>query len=372
MDSKEVWEGKTLNIPNSWLIVLVVVLMGTSFGIGFRQRFNLPGVNLDEELGLDLTGDAPDDGFGEGPSGTDYVRNTLTIDFEIDQKDWQSGAGATPTNPVYAYFYEMPQDDEAGIGITVAGEDITIRAENDGMIWIDVYAGTDFFIVERALRQSNPVIKNVVINDYDNDDQLDFLVQLDLSDYLREDFQYKPTYVMEMPILDVDASWTMSSPSDQGSVGTGSGTTVTISWVMSGVTADDGAVISDIVVKTNDTEKGNDVTLKDMTISGTMTVLDSTGRTLSGSSLTLSPTTTYIGGSYAAYYTQSADDDEPLDSNALMIYRDTNAGDILYMTVNVICDFEAEDDVTVDLEFTVTSPDGTTASVTDSVKLSDA
>lgn len=366
---KKTWEGKTLSIPNSWLIIIVAVIFFTSLGAGIRQRYGLPGTNIDEDIGLDLTGE---EGVqpGEGPSGEQYVRNQITIDFEIDQSDWQAGGAATPTTPVYSYFYEMPEQDESGTGITVGGEDIMIKASNDGIIWIDAYAGTDFYLVEEALRSANPnIVDSVVINDYDDDDQFDMLIKLDMSDFLREDFQYKPTYVLELPLLDVDvAGLDDDNPADHAGMGTSANTT-TIVWKYTGLTANDGFVLSDLVVKTNDTEKGNDVLLRTMTISGTVTVCDSTGRVLSGSSLSLSPEVGYIGGSYAAYYTHSANDDEPLDTEALLIYRDTNAGDGLYFTLSFTSYFEGTEAVLIDIQYTLTSPDGTTAEETDQVQI---
>ena len=84
------------------------------------------------------------------PPGDDYERQSITIDFEIDQSDWKAGGAATPTTPVYSYFYDEPSLGDTGVGITVAGEDITVIADNDGIIWLDVYGGTDFYLVSQG------------------------------------------------------------------------------------------------------------------------------------------------------------------------------------------------------------------------------
>ena len=356
-EEKNPWLG----VPNSWLVILTVFLLFfTGVGAGLRARWDLPSGQ--EVVGDVLGMEGIDDGWV--PSTDKYERQSITIDFEIDQSDWKAGGAVTPTTPVYNYFYDEPSLGDTGVGITVAGEDITIIADNDGIIWLDVYGGTDFYLVESVLR-GLPNVKMVKVNDWDNDDTLDCLVKLDMSRFLTEQHEYKPTYVMELPLLDVDVTGLDDdNPADQTTLGEAQ-VTATITWMYSGVTAEDGFYISELWVLTNDTVKGNDVTLKSMTIDGSMTAIP-------GGSVTLSPQHDSIGGAYAAYYIRTSDADEPLDPVSQGFFRGTNKGDALYFTLSVQCNFETDDGVTIDIYFTLVSPDGTTAQETDSVTLGDA
>ena len=351
-------ENKFLfGIQNQWLVILLVfVVFFTGIGAGLRARTGLPSGQdvIDDILG------PVDPGFV--PSAK-YVHELITIDFEIDQSDWQAGGTATPTTPVYSYFYEEPSDGDTGVGITVAGEDLTIKASNDGIVWLDVYGGTDFYLVDSIIRGSNPEVVETKIVDWDGDDTLDFLVKLDLSRFLKSVHQYKPTYVMELPLLDVDvAGLDDNDPANIESIGTAQ-VTVTMVWTISGVTAEDGYAISELWVVTNDTAKGVDVTLKTMTLSGGHTIVGHPG------GITLQPEHTTIGATYAVYYIRPSDADEPLNDDALIIFRDTNMGDTMYFSLNVQCNFEATDDISLILYYTLVSPDGTMAEETDQADL---
>jgi len=359
--SDESWlEGKNkyIGVPNSWLVIFVVfILLFTGFGVGFRQRANIPS-------GQDLIGDllaleVTDEDWV--PSRDEYERSSITIDFEIDQSDWQAGGAATPTGPVYSYFYGEPTEGDTGIGITPAGEDITVRADYDGIIWIDLYGGSDFYVIDTVIRSAIPECKSTKVVDWDGDDNLDLLMQLDLSRFLMEDFQYKPTYVMELPLMDVDVAHAIDSPAAQV-VGTAQ-ITKTITWKYTACDAEDGYAISELYVLTNDTAKGVDLTLKALTISGT--------HTIERGSSTLQPIHTSIGGAYAAYYIQPSDVSEPLDPDNLIIFRDTNMGDEMYFSVQVQCNFEANDDLLVSIYIVVVDPAGTTAVLTDGVELNE-
>lgn len=344
-----------IGLPNSWLVIaLVFVLFFTGVGAGLRARYNLPSGQ--DVLGMEDTGD--------GWVADKYVKNSVTIDFEIDQSDKEAGGAVTPTSPVYSYFYDEPREGDTGVGITVGGEDITIKAENDGVIWIDAYGGSDFYLVDSFIRNSNPEVKATKITDWDGDDTLDYLIKMDLSRYLKDEAQFKQTYVMEMPLLDVDVTGLDDDdPADQTSIGT-TQTTVTVTWKYTGVTAEDGYCISELYVLSNDTVKGNDILFKDMSISGTHTVVDNP------SGVSIEPQHDSVGGAYAGYYIRTSDSDEPLDTENLILFRDTNMGDAIYFSVQIQCNFESGDVVTVDISFLLCSPDGTTATETDSVTLS--
>ena len=340
------------NLPNSWLVIAVVfVIFFTGIGAGLRARTNLPSGQdiIDDILG-------PVDAFVPSEK---YVHELITIDFEIDQSDWQAGGTATPTTPVYSYFYEEPSEGDTGVGITVGGEDLTIKASNDGIVWIDVYGGTDFYLSESVIKASNPEIVATKVVDWDGDDNLDLLVKMDFSRFLKSVHQYKPTYVMELPLLDVDvSSLDDDDPANQENLGTSQGT-ITITWAYSGLPAEDGYGISEIYVITNDTSKGTDVLLKQLVISGTHTIIGHPG------GLTLQPIHTSVGGAYAVYYIMPSDADEPLGEDALLCFRDTNAGDTMYFSVTLQHNFEANDDISIDFHMTLVSPDGTTADETD-------
>ena len=341
-------ENKLLfGIQNKYLLIaLVFVIFFTGWGAGIRQRANLPHGQdvLDDLLALSTTDEE------WTPRRDGYERSTITIDFEIDESDWQAGGAPTSTNSLYSYFYDEPTEGDTGIGITLAGEYITVKAENDGVIWMDCYGGDDEYLVDSVIRGSNVEILATKIVDWDGDDELDYLVKLDLSRFLMEDFQYKPTYVMEFPLMDMDVTThaPITVPADQAAIGN-TRTTVTVTWPIAGVDAEDGYAISEMYILTNDTAKGVDVECKQLTISGTTTLFQ-------GSS-TLQPIHTSVGGAYAAYYIMPSDSSEPLDPDNLIIFRDTNMGDTIYFSVQIVCTFEGPGDgATIDLVYTLVDP----------------
>jgi hypothetical protein len=169
---------------------------------------------------------------------------------------------------------------------------------------------------------------------------------------------------MELPLLDLDvAGITTDNPADQTGVGVAV-VTQTLTWKVSGLTAEDGFFISELYILTNDTVKGNDFTLKSMTISGAHTVIGEPG-----GSVTLQPMHDSVGGAYAAYYIRATNAAEPLENDVLQIFRDTNRGDELYISVQVMVDYEANDDGLLDLVFVTVDPAGNTAQVTDQIEL---
>lgn len=355
----EEWLGKKnpwIGVPNTWIVVaLIFVVMFTGVGAGLRARANLKS---GQEYIEDLSGvEAP---FDEGREGG-FTRSAITVSLIVSQNDWQAGGSATPTTPVYTYFYSKPSADDTGEAITVAAEDVSVKASNGGILWIDCYGGTDFYLVESAFKNANPEVEQVVTEDWDGDGKLDFLAKLDLSQFLRGEQSFKPTFTLSMPLLDVDvAGLTSTNPANQGSIGT-SETVVTIDWDLSAITAEDGAEITELYIVTNTTRQGEDLRLEEMYFTGQWTVL--------GQKSWSNPVlTTY--GDYSGYYIKAGDNNDPLDPGGIIVFRDTNKADKLSISVNIRVTGESSEVYLIDLYVTFVTPAGVTSEVNDQVQLS--
>jgi hypothetical protein len=346
-------EKKSFGVPNTWLVIaVIVVIMFTGIGAGIRARLNVPSGQ--EILGME----EPTEWVGEPGK---FDRDQITVSLVVSQSDWQAGGSATPTTPVYTLYHGRPGKDSSGNSLTVAGEDIQVKASENGRVWIDCYGGTDFYLVEDALRDANPEIKNVVKEDFDGDGKLDFLAELDLSGFLIGSQEFKPSYTLSMPLLDVDITGvTSSNPADQSSIGT-SETVVTIKHTISAVTAEDGLVISELYYTTNSTREGDDLRFEELYITGQWTV--------DGPTAIASPVhKTY--GDYSGYYIYADESNEPLDDKAMMAYRDTGRADDMTVSVNIRVTGETSEVYVVTLYITLVQPDGTVTEVSDAVTLS--
>lgn len=341
------------------MISIVAVVMFTGLGAGIRRRANL---KTGQEYIDEFMGDGADEwtGTGEAPKGK-YSRSMITISLIVSQSDWQAGGAASPTTPVYKMFYEQPTADSSGEDLTVAGEDVTIKASNDGVIWIDAYGGTDFYLLPDEIEGSNSEVSQIVHEDYDADGKMDLLIECDLSAFLMGPQDFKPSFTLSMPLLDLDVtSLADNNPADITSIGT-SETVTNIEWVLSGVTAEDGLVISELYFVTNSTRQGEDIRFEELYFGGQWTV---EGQTSWNSPID------YTYGDYTAYYIKAPDNNDPLSSGTVMAFRDTNKADTFDVSVNARMTLETGNNILVDLYVTCVSPDGTVTEVNDQVMLS--
>lgn len=333
-----------------WLIAVIIVVVVFTGGLG--TGFKLKDLN-------------PARWFEPGEEGN-FVGG---VAFTIDESDWQANIAAAPTSPTFALYYTKPG--AASVGKPVAAAGSTISVDGSGYVWLDLYGGTDFYMIPdyNVMKASNPKLTQLVIEDYDGDGTLDYLAQFDVANVGVTGQGVNPTFDIAFPLLDQDTtSLAISAPADQ----TGLGSTeqvVTATHTLSGVTADDGFIITEIWYTTNSSSEGTDLDFESLTISGGWTV-----KMINGASMSLiSKVNDPIGEEnayYNAWYIEADDDNDPLASSGLMVYRETDAVDELDLKVNMR--WTGSHQVTVTCNVKYITPGGTKATLTDTLTLNDA
>lgn len=340
-------------IPN-YLIILVVVILAVTGGLGLGIKIRSQKLIRDA---MDTFEGVVDEG---APSGDNFIGG---VAFAIDETDWLAHGAATPTSPVFSLFYDLPTSKTA-VGKSIATGGSTISVDGSGYVWIDLYGGTDFYLVESAIRAGNPnKITSVVYNDWDQDGSLDMLVKCDVSDVGVTGQGVAPTYDINLPLLDVDVTGlTSDNPADQTAIGEVE-VVVQVEHKLSACTAADGFVISEIKYVTNSTNEGDQLVFEELDVSGQWT--------LTGPNYFQTPID-QENGNYQVWYIQADDKQDPLDPGAAMVYRETNKGDSLTLSANVRVTFATNDVYSVALTVTIVDPAGVKSTITDTVLLKEA
>jgi hypothetical protein len=338
------------DLQNLMLGTILVILIAGASWYGYNEY-----VAPQEEETKDPTG-------AKVPVSEIYSGN---IKWVIDETDFLATGSHTSTNEIFYLFNSEPMDEsDAGGGnqLTTSGEVVDLPAENKGWAWIGVHNGDDEYMIAQWLESTfkglNSRCKEIKWRDITGDDKDEMICKFWVGD-IKVGSSQDPVVTIQFPWIDEDVSGiTEDSPSDQSSIGTGSGTTVTITWLFSGLAEEDGYVIGKLYFVTNDTREGNDVRLKNLELSGGVDVYGKTSWSVPEST---------SAGDYEAYYFNPKDYTDPMDG--ILVYRDTDAPDQLYVTLTIDCYFEASDCVTVDVYMETVGGDGATTQVTDSVSL---
>jgi len=281
------------------------------------------------------------------------------VQFKINQGDYFTGTAASPTSAVYTLYHSRPGIGIPGTAITASGTTTEVYKADQGVVYMAIYGGTDFYPVTDQFIAANPRIISSYWEDFDNDGTDEFVVKLDVADVGQRGQGLTPVCALSYPLIDQDTSGlTSSSPADISSVGT-SENVQTITWTLSGMTAQDGAVLARLYFVTNCTRGGDDVRLENVAITGGWTVVGWTDMAVPKRE---------DNGDYEAWYYDTSDYTEV--HNALLVYRGTNAADTLYITLSIRCTFESAEDHLIDLYAEFLDPAGAVVQVNDQVKLS--
>lgn len=354
---KPIWEQNTnlggIKIPNIWIIAVVFVVFFTGIGAGIRARYNLPS---GQDVIEDLTTTE-----GTTPSGEEPFWGALTV--SINQQDLLAKASASPTSASYILYQEYPVQGSTGTVITASGTTVDIKKESKGIIYMMIFGGTDFYIFEQEFTQNAEVL-SIEKRDYDKDGDLDFIAKLDISDVAPPNPGYQPTYALNLPLLDLDVTGlTSSSPADQTALGE-TEVVVNVEWTISGLTAQDGAVLTELKFTTNSTDENDKVALEELYLGGQWTVRGV------GEDFADGGRTTY--GDYAEWYVEADEINDYLSDGAVMVYRETNKADSLDVSLNVRCTFSTNNQVVITMSATFVNPSGAKTTVTDAVTLAEA
>jgi len=283
---------------------------------------------------------------------------TRSVNIKINEGDYFTGADVSPTNAAYLLFHADPRTGVTGSeAITATGTTTSVSTQ---YIYLRIYGGDDYYMITDQFGCTGAKIVDRFWYDFDGDGDDDFFVKLDMSDAVRVDSDNVHYVTVLLKLLDEDTSnWSDDNPSDISSIGT-SESVQTITWKISGITAEDGAVISRLYFATNSTRGGDDVRFESLSLSGGWRILGQTA---------WSAPVREDNGNYEAWYlTGEPDYLEP--HNGMVVLRGTNDADSLYVTVQVRCTLESGDNITVDLYMDVLSPDGAVTTVNDQVMLS--
>ena len=341
----------SMNLPLSYVawIVVIVVLFG-GMGLGARLK--------DLNIG-DLWGAPSDENFVGG------------VAWAIDEADWQANIAAVPTTPAFSLYFTMPSGVSVGKPIAVGGS--TISVDGSGFVWIDMYGGTDFYLIPdyAVLKSVNPRARDLVISDYDNDGSLDYMVKFDVGDIGVTGQGINPTMDITLPLLDQDTGGlAISAPADQTGLGEAE-VVATITHTLSGLAADDGYMISEIWYTTNATTEGDRVAFEELSFSGGVTAKKITGAAMSDISKINSPIKEE-NGNYNAWYILADEDNDPLSKGGLFVYRATDETDDLALKINVRCTFATNNKVSITAHVRYVTPAGVKADLTDTISLEEA
>ena len=336
------------------IIILIVLLIFTPLGVAIKTgAIDLARIFVPAEV-IEGIEDITEEGEGE------YEGYFGTCSFKLVQGDFFSGAAVTPANAKYVLFHQVPGKGVTGTAITASGTTTEILKSDKGQLWMEIYGGDDYFLMESEFLASNANERVVdsYWEDYDLDGKDEFVVKLDVADVGERGQGLTPTVSLSLPLLDEDVtSITDDDPADIVGIGTSENITI-VTWKFSGLTAEDGLSIARLYVATNSTRGGDDVRMENLRLTGGWTVA---GRT------TWAAPIDEDNGNYEAWYIKTDDYLEP--HNGVLAYRQTNAGDSLYVELTVRCTMETDDVVNFDIYIDILTAAGAVTTLTDDIDL---
>jgi len=343
-------------IPNTYIVIVFVLLIFTGgLGLGVKMRAQ------------NAVQDAADFIAGEDmPDGVDGENFIGGITMSLDEVDRWDNAAASPTSPLFNIYDSSPIIGAFGKPLAAGGD--TLAVTGSGYMWIDVYGGTDYYLLPdyNMMKANNPRLTQMVINDWDVDGKLDYLVQFDVSDVGVTGQGIAPQLDMYLPLLKTDISTpAFDNPDDQTSIGS-SETVIELIHTLSGVSEHEGYYISELWYTTNSTYEGDDVEFESISFGGGYDVYKVSGTSLIEITNVNEPVKKE-NGDYGAWYVEAVDDNDPLARGGLLVVRPTDAADTFTLTVKIRCTLTA--DVTVTAHMKYVSPAGAKLAITDAVDL---
>ncbi|MDH5686270.1 MAG: hypothetical protein OEZ48_00165 [Candidatus Bathyarchaeota archaeon] len=336
------------------IIILILLLIFTPLGVAIKTgaidiaRIFVPAEVIEQIEDVTET----EEGEYEGYFGT--------CQFKLILGDYFTGAAVTPTNQKSILYHEVPAKGTTGTAITASGTTTEVLKSDGGIVWMEIYSGDDYFLMESEFLASkaNERVVDSYWEDYDQDGKDEFVVKLDIADVGERGQGLTPTVSLSLPLLDEDVTGiTDDDPSTIVGIGTSENVTI-VTWKFSGLTAQDGFAIARLYFATNSTRGGDDVRMENLRLTGGWTVA---GRT------TWAAPIDEDNGNYEAWYVRT--DDYLEVHNGVLVYRQTNAGDSLYVELTVRCTMETDDVVNFDIYIDILSAAGAVTTLTDDIDL---
>jgi len=213
--------------------------------------------------------------LGVSPPGADeaeifYGSITLTV-AESNLLDPSSTPSTTSDSYIVYHsrgkaLTEVTASDFIG-GVTYVvgtGADFDVSPEDEGTILLYADAGTDFFLDYQATKTNNIGVSECRTLDVDGDHRDEYVFSIDVSDYVADP---KPTKQINMIVVEEDTTITLSSPTDQDSIGTGT-KTGTIEWQIEGIAEKYGGRLARVYVVSNDTTFESQAAITAVSIAG--------------------------------------------------------------------------------------------------------
>ena len=265
-----------------------------------------------------------------GVGGGAYHGN---VNFVVSQMNELTGAAASPTTPVYQLHTSMPTVGSIGKAITVTGTVYDVPATSNGVIFVECFAGTDFYNDFRKIKALNPYVSDVIWTDYDVDGTDECLVKMDVSKISGLNPQTNPTLTLSLPLVADDVALAVDDPGDQTLGATV--TTSTLTYTISSFAAGEGTEFEKVYFTTNATSVSGYIQFKAMRISGGTT-------TSSQPKLNwVAPIYEDAGTAYGAWYVKGSQDVALNDyndyNNDLLAWRRTGEADTLTVSVDFEC-----------------------------------
>lgn len=338
--------GKGFNLVQIGLLVVVIVFVGMA-SIFAWNAYIVPGLALDTTT----------DGTVKSP----YAGN---INWRVSDTDYVAGGTFAIANAVVYYSNVDPDDLGEMSVVTITGTVIPLPTANKGWAYIAVHNGDAEYALapwaESTFLNSNSRVKDVSYRDISGDDMNEMIMKVWLGD-IPISQSTDPVVQIQFPWVDMDSTVTNDSPADQTSLGVVASTAFSITWVMSGLTAGDGIVFTQIYVTTNGTIAGDDIRLESLNFQGD-------GWTVKGTKTYWArPSDETDGTAYIGYYLNPDNIDDPLQG--ILAYRPTDKTDRATITLTGKLYQEAENSCLVTLTYKTITGAGVSTTTTDPVIL---
>jgi len=196
------------------------------------------------------------------PSGEEVFYGTISITIGEENSLDRGADVATDSDSYVAYHPQNKSFDEAEESDFVGGSTFTVGTAKDygvesgdnGEIWFKAYSGTDYFLDIDETIAGHSRIKEHRFIDVDNDNKLETVFLIDVSDISEPLPVSKPTLDLTIMVIREDTTLALNSPADQDSIGTGT-KTGTIEWQLTGIAEKYGACLARVYVTQNRTQE---------------------------------------------------------------------------------------------------------------------
>jgi hypothetical protein len=187
-----------------------------------------------------------------------------TVSVTVEEDNYlDRGASVTTASDSYIAYHtrgktldQATEDDFLGGNSITSGtaDDVAINPEDNGHFWLKAYVGTSHYLHIQATLDANPRLVGYKYVDVDNDNRLEVVFDVDVSDIAEPDPNIKPPLDISIMVVEEDGSVSLNSPSDQSSIGTGT-KTGTIEWQLSGIAEKKGQALARVYITQNRTQE---------------------------------------------------------------------------------------------------------------------